>query len=111
MVGKPKEKKETNEIGWVLHLGEGAVKEEKFLYIRKTPHGQELGGGWSFRTSKGNRATSSWKAKQREFTTEFVAKQHFPAETWLTLMPTAVSGGWVLRLPGRAPVLTALKIF
>lgn len=50
-----------------LHLGEGAVKEEKFLYIRKTPHGQELGGGWSFRTSEGNRATSSWKAKQREF--------------------------------------------
>ena len=27
-----------------LHLGEGAVKEEKFLHIRKTPHGQELGG-------------------------------------------------------------------
>ena len=28
-----------------LHLGEGAVKEEMFLYIRKNPHGQELGWG------------------------------------------------------------------
>ena len=65
----------------------------------------------SFGTSERNKATGGQKAKQREFTTEFVAKQHFPAETWLTLMPTAVSGGWVLRLPGRAPVLTALKIF
>ena len=30
--------KEKEESGWGLHLGEGVVKEERFLYAGKSPH-------------------------------------------------------------------------
>ena len=40
-------------------------------------------GQGSFRTLEGNSAaTDAQKAKQREFTTEIIADQHFPAEKW-----------------------------
>ena len=37
----------------------------------------------SSRISKGNAATGAQKAKQREFTTEIAAEQHFPDKKWL----------------------------
>ena len=37
----------------------------------------------SFGTSERNKATGGQKAKQREFTTEIAAKQHFPAKKQL----------------------------
>ena len=44
---KKKEKTETKEYGWDLHLWEGAVKEEKFPHTRKPLHWwrQGVGGG------------------------------------------------------------------
>ena len=43
------------------------------------------------------------RRQNRENSPEFVTKQHFPAEEWLALMPTAASGGWVLRLKEQDP--------
>ena len=43
------------------------------------------------------------RRQSRENSPEFVTKQHFPAEEWLALMPTAASGGWVLRLQEQDP--------
>ena len=84
------------------------MKEEKFQHVQKPLTGEDKGEFWNLRGEQSNRWS---EAKQREFTTEFIAKQHVPAEKWLAVMPTAASGGWVLRLPGRTSVLTALKIF
>ena len=37
-------------------------------------------GSFSQVSSEGNTATSAWKTKQREFTTEITVSQHFPAK-------------------------------
>ena len=45
-----------------------------------------MGFEGSFKTSEGKAATVAQKAKRREFTTEMVAEQHFPAEERLELL-------------------------
>ena len=48
----------------------------------ETPSQARSGG--NYKTSEGNTATGTWKAKWREFTAEVIAKQHFPAKKWLS---------------------------
>ena len=44
-LGREKEKTETKEYRWDLHLWDGAVKEEKFLQTRKPLHWWSSGVG------------------------------------------------------------------
>ena len=66
-----------------LHLGEGAVKEEKFLYIRKTPHGQELGGGGASEPQRGT--GQQVLGRQNRENSSSGADQNFPAKILFTL--------------------------
>ena len=50
-------------MGLVLCLREGAVKEEKFLYIMKTPHGQELGRGVELQNLRGEQSNKFLEGK------------------------------------------------
>ena len=59
-------------MGQDLHLGEGAVKEEKFPHTRKPLHWQRWGcwGGGSFRAMEESAATGVQRANQRDSHTE-----------------------------------------
>ena len=69
---KKKEKTETKEYGWDLHLWEGAVKEERFPHTRKPLHWWRQGLGWGGKLqSHGESATTGvQRAKQRDSCTE-----------------------------------------
>ena len=69
---KKKEKTETKEQGWNLHLWEGAVKEEKFPHTRKPLHWWKQGGwqGGSFGATEESAATGEQRAKWRDSCTE-----------------------------------------
>ena len=69
---KKKEKTEAKEKGQDLHLGQGAVKEEKFPYTRKPLHWrrQGLSMGGSFRDMEESEATGVQRAKRRDSCTE-----------------------------------------
>lgn len=56
------------------------MQEKNFCTVRNPLTG---GGRESFGTSKGSSTTGAQKAKQREFTTEIAAEQHFPDKKWL----------------------------
>ena len=71
-------------MGLVLCLREGAVKEEKFLYIRKTPHGQELGGGLELQNLKGEQGNKFLEGKTERIH-QVVLIQNFPAKILFTL--------------------------
>ena len=73
-------RKETKESRWDLCLWEAVVQEKNFCTVRNPLTG---GGRESFGTSKGSSTTGAQKAKQREFTTEIAAEQHFPDKKWL----------------------------
>ena len=69
------------------------------MYRKKNFHtlGNSLKGGvrGNFRTSGGNAAIGTWKAKWREFTTEIFVKQWLIHYKWGLII---TSGGWVLWL-------------
>ena len=73
-LGRAKEKRKNRDkrIGTDLHLGEGAVKEEKFPHTRKPLHWQRRGGGQggSFGAMEESAATGVQRAKRRDFRTE-----------------------------------------
>ena len=91
-LGKAKEtrkKNETKELGWDLHLWEGAVKEEKFPHTREPlPWGrQEVGGGeasgpWRRAQQQGRRVQQQGcRGQSRDIPTKRIsADQHSP--TW-----------------------------
>ena len=54
----------------------GTYKGGKVFTHLETPSQREMGAD---RTSEGSTATGEQKAKQREFSTEISANQHFPA--------------------------------
>ena len=83
VVGKSRKKKETEETGRILHLGEGAVKEEV------SAHSQ----GCRDISSEGNTATGAKKAKQRELTTVIAARKHSPAKKLFAHPPQGVGVG------------------
>ena len=60
------------------------MKEEKFQHVQKPLTGEDKGEFWNLRGEQSNRWS---EAKQREFTTEFIAKQHFLAEKRLSCLP------------------------
>ena len=77
---KRKEKTETKEQGWDLHLWEGAVKEERFPHTRKTLHWRRwgVGGrGGNFRAAEESAATGVQRAKWRD-SQRIGANQHSP---------------------------------
>ena len=82
-LGRAKEKinklkKETKELGWDLHLWEGAVKEEKFPHTMKPPHWWEREVG-SFGASEERAATVVWRESGENPAQRIGANQHSPA--------------------------------
>ena len=83
---KIKIKKETKNLKgesapWGGSRGGGKVSAhfQKCLHQAET-RGARQRGSFSQVSSEGNTATSAWKTKQREFTTEITVSQHFPAK-------------------------------
>ena len=69
---KKKEKTQTKEQGWDLHLGEGAVKEERFPHTRKPLCGRRLrvAERGSFGATEESAATGVRRAKRRDSHTQ-----------------------------------------
>ena len=78
---KKKEKTETKEQEWDLHLWEGAAKEEKFPHTRKPLHWQRQGVGGQEASEPWRRAQQQWcRGQSREIPTQRIgANQHSPA--------------------------------
>ena len=99
---KKKEKTETKEQGWELHLGEEAVKEERFPHIRKPLHGWRLQGaeGGSFGATEESTATGEQSTKRRDSRTEEWCQPALTSPRGLSAPPLgwAGAGSWELRL-------------
>jgi len=62
-----------------LHPGEGVLKEEEFPHIQTSSW---VGMEGALEPQRGMHQ-QVLRRQNREFTTEIIAKQHFPAEKWL----------------------------
>ena len=97
-----------------LHLGEGAVEEEKFLHIRKIPHGQELGGrGEAPEPQRG--IEQQVLGRQNRENSPSGADQNFPNKILFTLAQQQVGAGckgsgFGDQTPKRGLRLSAVKI-
>ena len=96
---KKKEKTETKEYGWDLHLWEGAVKEEKFPHARKPLPGRD--GEWvgkKFQSHGGERSNrgAEGKAERCPHRGSVPTSTHQPER--LVCSPAGAGWGWELRL-------------
>ena len=90
---KDKEKESRQRIlRWALATRGGSLEGGKVSTHPETPSQARSGG--NYKTSEGNTATGTWKAKWREFTAEVIAKQHFPAKKWLSCPWRMRAGCW-----------------
>lgn len=89
--------------------------------MRKSfPHSEttsQVRTGGSFQTSEGSAVVGAQETKWREFTTEVIVEQHFPAKSGSHIhthsrewVRDAEAQAWVSD-PGREPGLAAVRIF
>ena len=96
---KKKEKTETKECGWDLHLWKGAVKEEKIPHTRKPLHWQRRGvAGGKLQSHGGERSHRGAKGKVERFPPRgsVLTSTHQPERLVCSL--AGAGGGWELRL-------------
>ena len=91
-----RKKRETKELRRDLHLWDGAVKEEKFPYTRKTPH---WWGWWGeLQSLRGERSNRGAESKAERFPHRGLVPTSTHQPKTLVCSPTRVDGGWELRL-------------
>ena len=91
---KKKEKTQTKDERWDLHLGEGAVKEERFPHTRKPLHWQRRGvaKGGSFGATEESAATGVQRAKRRDSRTEDQCRPALTSPRGLSAHPPGRAG-------------------
>ena len=96
---KKKEKTETKEKRWHLHLWEGAIKEEKFPHPMKPLHWRRrrVAGG-KLRSHGGERSNRGAEGKAERFPHRGSVPTSTHQPKRLVCSPAGTGGGWELRL-------------